>query len=452
MLGPEPSRLRLAELLSALSYALDLTEGQPPGHCVRACWIGLHIGREIGLDGASLSDLYYTLLLKDLGCSSNAARICELYLTDDLTFKRDFKEVGSSLPEVLRFVISHTGVGTGLAERVRTLVNVVQNGGEFARDLIETRCLRGATIARQMRFSARVADGIQSLDEHWNGGGKPLGLSGKAIPVASRIALLAQVVDVFHNAVGPKATLQEVRKRAGTWFDPALVLALERVAEEPGFWAKLHAQDIEQAIFALEPAQATATIDEDYLDDIVTAFAQVVDAKSPYTHGHSERVAQFTDLIARELGLAADHRRWLKRAALLHDIGKLGISNTLLDKPQRLEPQEFATVQRHASLGEGILTRVKALADIAPVAGAHHERLDGGGYPRGLKGDEITLDTRILTVADIFDALTADRPYRAALSVETALGIMARDVGTAIDAHCFDALTAAVTRSTAPTH
>jgi HD-GYP domain-containing protein (c-di-GMP phosphodiesterase class II) len=109
-------------------------------------------------------------------------------------------------------------------------------------------------------------------------------------------------------------------------------------------------------------------------------------------------------------------------------------------------------VQRHASLGEGILTRVKALADIAPVAGAHHERLDGGGYPRGLKGDEITLDTRILTAADIFDALTADRPYRAALSVETALGIMARDVGTAIDPWCFDALKAAVTRSAAPVH
>src|SRR5688572_5743244 len=144
--------LRLSELVSALSHALDMTEGQPAGHCVRCCWIGVHIGVEFGLGEIEIGELYYTLLLKDLGCSSNAARICQLYLTDDLTFKHDFKRIdGSSLPQALRFVLAHTGLKSGLAERFRAIINVVQNGGQLARELIETRCHRGADIARKMR-------------------------------------------------------------------------------------------------------------------------------------------------------------------------------------------------------------------------------------------------------------------------------------------------------------
>ena len=182
----QPGILRLAELLSALSYALDMTEGQPAGHCVRCCWIGMQIGREIGLAPADLSTLYYALLLKDLGCS-NAARICELYLTDDLEFKRDFKAMGDSLPQILRFVLGHTGLKAGLAERFEAILNIVHNGGRIARELVETRCQRGAAIARQMRFSEAVAIGIRDLDEHWDGGGKPRGLQGNAISLVARI-------------------------------------------------------------------------------------------------------------------------------------------------------------------------------------------------------------------------------------------------------------------------
>src|SRR5215217_6191093 len=139
-----------AELLSALSYALDLTEGQPEGHGVRCCWIGMAIGRAIGLTDDALGDLYYTLLLKDIGCSSNAARICQLYLTDDREFKRDAKLLDESLPQVLRFVLSHTGLKAGLSERFRSLVTIFTTGGSIARELIETRCQRGADIVRMM--------------------------------------------------------------------------------------------------------------------------------------------------------------------------------------------------------------------------------------------------------------------------------------------------------------
>ena len=217
--------IRLAELLGALSHALDMVEGQPAGHCVRCCWIGIHIGQEIGLSEQQIWELYYVLLLKDLGCSSNAARICHLFLTDDLTFKHDAKTIDGSLPQALRFVLSHTGLKSGLAERFRTLVNVFLNTGEIERELIETRCHRGADIARKMRFSESVALGIQNLDERWDGSGQPLGLRGDSIPVYARIALMAQVVDVFQIANGADAAKREIEQRAGTWFDPQLAAA-----------------------------------------------------------------------------------------------------------------------------------------------------------------------------------------------------------------------------------
>jgi putative nucleotidyltransferase with HDIG domain len=441
------SAVRLAELVGALSYALDMTEGQPAGHSIRVCWIGMHIGKAVGMDTGALADLYYTLLLKDIGCSSNAARLCQLYLADDLALKRDYKFVDSSLPQLLNFVLSHTGMKAGLAERFRTLVNIARNGGELARELIETRCNRGADIARQMRFSEVVAQGILDLDEHWDGGGHPLGLAGAEISAGGRIALLSQVIDVFYKGSGAQEAMREIRRRSGVWFDPALVAAFEQVAADPEFWAGLGARDVEQRVMALEPSRRMLTVDEDYLDDIAAAFAKVIDAKSPYTSGHSDRVALFTDMVAEELGVPAGDRRRLQRAALLHDIGKLGVSNQILDKPGKLDPLEWVEMKNHAAEGERILSHIAAFADLARVAGSHHERLDGTGYPRGLAGDALDRDTRIVAIADVFDALTADRPYRAAMPVAEAFAIMRADVGGKFDPDCFAALERAVARA-----
>ena len=440
-------QIRLAEIIEALSKALDLTEGQPPGHCIRACYIGTHIGRELGLPDGELQDLYYTLLLKDLGCSSNAARICEIYLADDLAFKRDFKLVDGSLGQVLRFVIGHTGMQAGLAERFRGILNILQNGGEIVTDLIQTRCQRGAEIARMMRFSEAVANGILGLDEHWNGGGRPIGLSGTEIPLFSRIALLSQIADIFQASGGPEASKAEIAKRSGTWFDPDLTAAFARVAARPDFWEILRSPALEEVVLSSEPGQQAIMADDDYLDDIAAAFAKVIDAKSPYTSGHSDRVALFTDLIAEEMGIDAEGRRFLKRAALLHDIGKLGVSNSVLDKPGKLEGEEWEQMKRHSEFSELILSRIHAFSEAAVIGGAHHERLDGKGYPRGLTAEAIPMEVRIVSTADVFDALTADRPYRAAMPIAKALAILWEGAGQSHDPVCITALERALDRT-----
>jgi putative nucleotidyltransferase with HDIG domain len=439
--------IRLAEIMAALSHALDMTEGQPAGHCIRCCWMGVQIGKGLGFSTEALGDLYYTLLLKDLGCSSNAARICELYLADDLTFKRDFKLVDSSLSQVLGFVLSHTGLQSGLAERFRGVLNILQNGGTISRELIETRCQRGAEIARQMHFSEPVAHGILDLDEHFNGGGKPQGLQGASISPFARIALMCQVADVFYVGGGRDAARREVRRRSGTWFDPAFVDAFLKLSSDETFWDTLSSLELNEIVLSLEPGQSARLADEDYLDDIAAAFARVIDAKSPFTSGHSDRVALFTDLIAEEMGYDPARRRWIKRAALLHDIGKLGVSNSILDKNGKLDGDEWEAMKSHAAHSEAILEKIAVFSDLARVAGAHHERLDGKGYPRGISGEAICMDTRIISTADVFDALTADRPYRAAMSVSKALAILHEGAGASHDPLCIAALERAISRA-----
>lgn len=442
-----PASLKLSELLAALSYALDITEGQPEGHCIRSCWIGMHLGRAYGLPEQALWELYYAILLKDLGCSSNAARISELYQADDRLFKQEFKLVGASLPQMLGFVFSQTGThASGWPQRALSIWRVLRHGKEMADELIYTRCHRGADIARQLRFNEAVAMGIQSLDEHWDGSGRPRGLLGAAIPLNARIALLAQVIDVFHATHGRQQAIAEVVQRSGSWFDPQLVTLAEALATDEAFWQVLESDEVESAVLALEPAQCRVALDEDYLDEIAEGFGQVVDSKSPYTAGHSQRVCHYADAVAAELGLAAERRRWLRRAALLHDVGKLGVSNTILDKPGRLDADEWAAVQQHATYTGVILGRIEHFAEMAGVAAAHHEKLDGSGYPLGLSGEAICLETRIITVADIFDAISAERPYHAATPIEKTLDIMRSHVGSALDSDCFAALERVVRR------
>lgn len=441
LVSPTPLSLPLAELLSSFTYALDMTDGQPEGHSIRCCWIGTHIGQKMGLEGQELWELYYTLLLKDLGCSSNAARISQLYKTDDHSFKHDFKFLDSNVGEALKFLNTHAATNLDLGQRLKTMAHVMKNKTSLSKELITTRCTRGADIARQMHFSDAVAAGIHSLDEHWDGGGLPEGLKGNEIPIYSQIALLAQVIDVFFVSKGKSAALEEISNRSNRWFNSKLVSAFKSVAQNESFWTSLQSYDLPQRIFELEPAQQKVMVDDQWMDDIALAFGQVVDAKSPFTASHSERVGDISHALGKRMGISKQRLPWLRRAALLHDVGKLGVSNTILDKPGPLAEDEWASMRDHAYKSEQILSRITVFGDLARAASSHHERLDGTGYPRGLKGDEISLETRIITIADFYDALTADRPYRAAMPVDQALSIMYDELHTTIDPDCYTALT-----------
>jgi HD-GYP domain-containing protein (c-di-GMP phosphodiesterase class II) len=436
----------LAQILGSFSYALDLTEGQPAGHSVRACWIGSRIGKELGLFETDRHHLYYSLLLKDLGCSSNAARICELYKADDQAFKRGYKTVGTSLAATLHFVFSRTATKASWGHRAAAIGNILRNGDAIAQDLIVTRCTRGSDIARALRFPEPVCEGIYRLDEHWNGSGRPGRLRGDAIPLFSRIALLAQIVDVFHQHAGAQAAMDELSRRSGVWLDPELVQVALRLGSDAAFWRELSSPFLDARLTAFAPPEHAVVVDDDYLDDIAAAFGSVIDAKSPFTSGHSHRVADYTSRLATELGIMPSRRRWLHRAALLHDVGKLGIPNTILDKPASLNAQEWVAMREHAVQTEAILGRIGALSDLAAVASAHHERLDGTGYPVGLSEMQISRETRVITICDYYDALTADRPYRAAMPPADALAIMRAEVGSALDANCFAAFEAVVAR------
>jgi len=444
----DSSNTSLSEILCAFSYALDLTEGQPAGHSLRSCWIASKIAQALDLPASERRTVYYATLLKDLGCSSNSARIAEIYLADDRSFKHDFKLVPEGLGPTLRFVFSRTGQGHSLPARARAIATILKDGTNIARDLIQTRCTRGADIARRLRFPEAVAGAIAALDEHWDGGGKPLGTRGDAIPLAARLALLAQIADVFNTAGGPAAARAEVAARRGSWFDPELANAFLRISAERGFWLALNDPALDSRIGAVELEETRIPVDDDYLDDIAAAFGAVIDAKSPYTSGHSERVGEYAHALGGKLGMNGGDTRRLRRAAILHDVGKLAVSSRVLEKPGSLDEDEWREMRSHAEQTTAILSRIGPLREMASIAGAHHERLDGKGYPLGLNQMLISPEARIITVCDFYDALTADRPYRAAMPVEQALKIMAQEVGKAIYGPCFEALKAVLGEQT----
>lgn len=431
---------RLSEILGAFSYALDLTEGQPAGHSIRACWIGTQLAMALGLNGEELRDIYYAVLLKDLGCSANAARVTEMFAGDDRKLKHDFKLLGPKPEDFGAFVAIEVGVGRDAAVREQALCNLAENGGAIMTDIMGTRCSRGADIARQLRFSEDVAQAIAHLDEHWDGSGLPLGIAGPDIHLGGRIALLAQVADVFYSAKGKDAAIAEVRNRAGSWLDPELCAIFEKLSAASGFWEELALDDLAEQLWELEPAAQYVSVDEDYLDDISSAFGRVIDAKSPYTAGHSQRVGMIAEKIAENLGMDDQSRRVLRRAAILHDVGKLGVSSAILEKPGKLDAEEWAIMQSHAAHTTNILGQIGVMSDMAMIAGSHHERLDGMGYPLGLDERSIAIESRIITVAGIYDALTTDRPYRKAMSTEKAMAILQSEIGVAVDQRCFEAL------------
>jgi HD-GYP domain-containing protein (c-di-GMP phosphodiesterase class II) len=435
-------RVSLSEVLAALSHALDLTEGQPLGHTVRSCIIGMRIAEALDLAAGDRSALYYALLLKDAGCSSNAARMSALFGSDDRFVKPRIKVVDWHKRLQLAFATATTVArGGSLIDRARHFM-IMARADDLTNELIAIRCERGAGIASRLGFPEASAAAIRSLDEHWCGRGYAEGLAGEEIPLLARICNIAQTVEAFHASHGMNAALRVVRQRRGSWFDPALVDIVLGWRNDAPWWRELRSERVNEHVLTLEPADQALMADAERLDEVARAFADIIDAKSPYTYNHSVGVAGAARFIAVQLGMDADEQRRIFRAGLLHDIGKLGVSSKILDKNGPLDRAEWAEIQRHPQHTLSILSRVGAFGHFAWTAAVHHEKLDGSGYPWKLKSPQLDEASRLLAVADIYDALTSDRPYRAGMSHAQAMDLLWADAGSKLSRISVEALAA----------
>ncbi len=444
----EPVVLRMPEILSALSFALDLTEGAVPGHALRSCILGMRIAVHAGLPQSQLGDLYYALLLKDIGCSSNAARMCQIVGGDDRAIKsgvklEDWTQPGKPKLSTLKLMWNTVLPEGNFAERIARIAKIGATQHANNAEMIGLRCDRGASIVRKIGLSEATARAVYSLDEHWNGSGYPERLKGESIPLLARIAGVAQHLDVFASETSTENAIGVLVERSGRWFDPELVRIAVSLHKQGTLWEGCLADVAEGRIRAdvleLEPV-ASVRLGAGEIDRVCEAFSDVVDAKSPFTSRHSQGVADAADAIAATLGYSEERRRMVHRAALLHDLGKLRVPNSILDKAGKLTSDEFTVVKEHPALTAQILARIPAFREMAAIAGAHHERLDGMGYPNRLGASELSPEARIIAVADVYAALSEERPYRESLDLAQVAAIMTKDIPHKLDPECYDAL------------
>lgn len=432
--------MSLSEVLAAMSRALDLTEGKAEGHTARSCIIGMRIAAELDLSAFDKVALYGALLLKDSGCGGTTS-LDEVAGEDPA----DGKPVLSfaAIPQKTKSVIHHAGAASrdAIKDRVTGFLRRKRRSLSFQPPVL-SRAERGESMALRMGFSTATADAIRYIDEHWDGSG-PDGKMDREIPLFSRIILLSQTVDAFLTQRGLQLAMKMTRERSGYWFDPNLVRIVRSWREETDWWESLMSPDITARAIAAEPPQHTRFVDDKGLDDVAKAFAEIIDSKSPFTYQHSTNVAKYARATAFELSFEKKEARILNRAALLHDVGKLGVSSRILDKNGPLTTEERAEMQRHPLYTWEILRRVGAFSAFARTAALHHEKLDGSGYPWGVPGTELDLPARILCVADMYEALTANRPYRAGLTREVALKIIRSGSGTLVCPLATEALTEA---------
>ncbi len=450
----DPSELpvALSELLAALSFALDLTEDAVPGHALRSCLLGMRLAAAADLPAHQRASLYYALLLKDIGCSSNAARMCSITGGDDRAIKAGVKLEDwtkphqpklSTLSLMWKNVLPHSGALT----RALRIGKIALTQHDNNREMIILRCDRGASIIRKLGFDNATAEAVRSLDEHWNGSGYPARAQGEAIPLLARICAIAQHLDAFCHQRGPQAAIDTLEERSGAWFDPHLVRLTRTLHRRNTLWTHTlpagSVDDTRCAVLDLD-ASNDRQLPPERLDTICEAFSEVVDAKSPFTFRHSRGVAVAAHQIALQLGLSSERVTFIRRAALLHDLGKLGVSNTILDKPGRLDAGERSAIEVHPTQTRAILSQVAAFREMACVAGEHHEKLDGTGYPDRRVAQDLRLESRVLAVADIYGALSEDRPYRPGMDPDRIKSILSAEAPYKIDGDCLDALMAAL--------
>jgi HD-GYP domain-containing protein (c-di-GMP phosphodiesterase class II) len=403
--------IRLAELVATLSYAADLGLGQPLRHCMRKTVIALRMADRLALGDADRQATFYTGLMMNVYCHADASEQAT-WFGDDIAFKAGgFETLDMSTPQMIAHLLRTVGRGGSGLQRARRLVALPMSGQKRIADFLTTHTKLASGFATQIGLDESIANSMRDAYEQWDGKGYPRHLRGEDISLPARLVQLAGPAEVFGRR-NVDAAKRIVQRHSGTQFDPGVAdLFAEHASEllddldEASDW---------DALLDTEPA-LSLRVGEDDLDRVLEAMADLVDLKSPHLAGHSRGVANLAAEAARVSGMSAVEATTLRRAGFLHDLGRLGVSNTILDKPGPLTPAEIERIRLHPYLTDRMLARVSTLDRSRQIAARHHERLDGSGYPHGLTAAALTPSDRILAAADAYHAMTEPRPYRAAL-------------------------------------
>ena len=432
--------MRLAEIIAAISLATDLGMGQPMELGLRIAALGVDVGRRLGLGPEDLSDIYYLALIKHIGCTSDALEFATFSGGDDNAFRRHAMAFPAmDRGQIARAIVRHIGEGRPALERARLVAEMFLQGQRRPRQVAAAHCEAGGRLATRLGMSDGVCAGLLQEQERWDGQGLPAGLAGDQLCVAHRVVLVAHDALLIQEAGGPVVDI--LRARRGHAHDPAVVDALTqdseltRADQGTDSWAK---------VLAAEP-EPHATVNHSALDRIAQACADFTDLKSPYLLGHSTRVAELAVGGAEVMGSSQDETDELRRAALLHDLGRVAVPNGIWDKPGSLAATEVERVRLHPYYTERILARAKVFAPMAVVAGSHHENLDATGYHRGVGATQLARPARLLRAADCLEAMSHDRPHRPALPAAEQIRQLSAEVDAGrLDA---DAVTAVVEAS-----
>jgi HD-GYP domain-containing protein (c-di-GMP phosphodiesterase class II) len=354
--------------------------------------------------------VYYVGLIAWVGCHVDAYEQAK-WFGDDVALKADAHRVDMVGLRARAFMLGHVGAGRGLAERTRVGVRFLGEGRRAASAMVENHWAATNDLAAGLGLSHEVREGLYQTFERWDGKGVPAEAKGEEILIVARLVTLADVVETYHRAGGVQAAIAVARDRRGTQFDPALVDLF--CAEAPRLFEELDAVTTWTAVIDAEPALEIVLSDAE-LDSALAAIADFADLKSPWTIGHSRAVADVAFAAASILGLSDRDATLVRRAALVHDLGRLGVANSIWDKPGPLTAAELERVRLHPYLTERMLASSAALSALGAIAVQHHERLDGSGYPRGLSGNAIAPTGRLLAAADAYQAMTEPRPHRPA--------------------------------------
>jgi HD-GYP domain-containing protein (c-di-GMP phosphodiesterase class II) len=433
-------RIRAAELVGALSLATDLGTGQPLEHALRTAALAVRIGELAGASAQELVDTYYVALLHASGCTSNGHEAIQVY-DDDIAHRAAFFLIDTTNPaEVLAFYRANIGAGRPPDVRAALIEEAIANAGPRARESFATMCEVAQRFAGWLDLGSNVQAALEYVFARWDGRGFP-DARGDAIPLPMRLLHVARDVSLFLSAGGPDEARDVLERRTGAAYEPRLAAFALRNLDD--LLADLDDTRMWEQAVEIEPFPKIWIAGE-RVDAAFMAIAALTDLKSPWFREHSTGVAELAEAAAWRRGLPADSVTLVRRAALAHDLGRVGVSNAIWEKPGPLGFGEWERVRLHPHFTERAFAQSPALAPIGALAGSHHERLDGSGYHRGTRGPALDQGARILAAADCYGAMREARPYRPALDAPAAESELAREAKEGrLDPEAVDAVLAA---------